>query len=84
MTEESLERVCREAMSGGKYVLLNHRGVWRDVYPFGIRGDSLYCWCSLHGDRQVERMKLRNIYDARVSGHDVGYVFSVPSDFASD
>lgn len=81
MRADVIDRICREALSGGYYVFLTHKGVGRDVYPFGIRGEYFFCWCSLHPDRSVEKMRLDNIYDVRVSGHVVEFEFGVRSDF---
>lgn len=77
----SLRAICEAALGAGKYVRLVHRGVARDVYPFSIRQGYLFCWCSIHDDREVERMNLYNISEAAVSSNDIGYSFPYASDF---
>lgn len=77
----SLRAICESALLQNKYVRLVHRGVARDVYPFSIREGYLFCWCSIHDDREVERMNLYNITEAAVSGNEVGYSFPYASDF---
>jgi hypothetical protein len=81
MDAGALSRVCESALERNRYVYLVHRGIGRDVYPFSIRGGYLYVWCSLHGDREVERMNLENIYTASISGNEIGYVFRFESEF---
>lgn len=82
MQAAELAKVCRDALADDKYVSLTHRGIARDVYPFEIKGERLYCWCSIHPDREVESMWLNNIFGAAVSNRTVGYSFGYPSDFA--
>ncbi len=82
MDSSELAKICREALADDKYVYLYHRGVARDVYPFSIREGRLYCFCSLHPDREVESMWLSNINTAVVSGRTIGYTFGYESEFA--
>lgn len=81
MQAGELSTICEKALAEEKYVYLTHRGVGRDVFPYRIRDGKLYCWCSLHTDREVEGMWLENIGYAQVSSNDIGLSFPYPSDF---
>lgn len=81
MSSSELSQLCEEALSDQKYVYLWHRGVPRDVYPYEIRDGKLWCWCSMHPDREVEGMWLENINAAQVSGNTIGLIFPYASDF---
>lgn len=83
MLARDLVKVCDEAVDGGRYVSLVHRGIRRDVYPFRIRDERLYCWCSLHPDTEVEGMYLSNISSAEVSDKSVGFLFGYDTDFGT-
>lgn len=81
MEADALGQICYDSLAAGRYVYLVHRGIGRDVYPFGIRGERLYCWCSIHPDREVEGMYLDNISAAVRSENEVGMLFPRSSDF---
>lgn len=81
MDARELVRVCEKALSEDRYVYLWHRGIGRDVYPYEIRGGRLYCYCSLHPDREVEGIYVSNISTAEVSSNEIGLVFPYASDF---
>ena len=81
MTANALAEVCRAALAKGRYVTLTHRGVSRDVYPFSIRDYKLYCYCTIHPERDVESMYLSNIGVAYMSQNEVGLLFAYPSEF---
>jgi hypothetical protein len=83
MTADNLSEICRAALSKERYVKLVHRGVERDVYPYRIRDGRLYCYCTIHPDRDVESMWLTNISSAWVSENELGMIFNFDSDFAS-
>lgn len=84
MEAKRLAEVCLKALKEDKYVKLTHRGIARDVYPFTIKEGRLYCWCSLHPDREVEGMWISNIFSADVSKNEIGYNFGYPSDFSPE
>lgn len=77
-----LQKVCVKAMDEDRYVYLIHNGGGRNVYPYTIRDGRLYCYCSLHPDREVEGMYISNISSASVSDDTIGLSFPYPSDFA--
>lgn len=81
MVASELSKICVEALASERYVYLFHRGVGRDVFPYRIRDGKLYCWCSLHTDREVESMYLDNIGMAQVSANRIGLVFPYSSEF---
>lgn len=81
MGTAELSSICEKALADQKYVFLWHRGIGRDVYPYEIKGGRLWCWCSLHTDREVEGMLLGNIAAAQVSQNSIGMSFPYPSDF---
>lgn len=78
MDLSSLQFVCNQAIDENRYVSLSHNGVIRDVYPYEIAKGCLYCWCSLHPWREVEAMKIDNIWGAKVSSQR-----SDPDEFSS-
>jgi hypothetical protein len=82
MDSSELARVCTKAMDENKYVYVVHNGVGRDTYPYEIKNGRLYCYCSLHPDREVEGMYISNISNASVSDNTIGLNFPYPSDFA--
>jgi hypothetical protein len=67
MDAYELTDICDKAMKDGKYVYLFHFGVPRDVYPYEIARGRLYCYCTLHPERDVESLVLENITNASVS-----------------
>lgn len=81
MQAGELATICEKALAAGKYVFLTHKGIGRDVYPYEIKGGRLWCWCSLHTDREVEGMWVENIGYAQVSSNNIGLSFPFPSDF---
>ena len=84
MEEAALRGVCIRSLEQERFVYLSHRGIARDVYPYSIREGRLYCYCSLHPEREVESMWLSNIEDAVVSRNEIGLIFPYESDFAPE
>ena len=83
MTADALTEICRASLKDERYVVVVHRGISRDVYPYRIRDGKLYCYCTLHPEREVESMYLYNISSAYTSGNELDMIFNFDSDFSS-